>query len=129
MKGQMAFSYKKGQKVPSWVQHLSGGNADSEDCICIFGSNGKLYVLPNGDIVTYQHRRRDSNSSCIYISNAIGVVVLGAGKNKNVFRWFSESSKFGGISGCTNARNSTGIKVTTKTKPIPAKDPRVLIAF
>ena len=129
MKGQMVFSYKKGQKVPSWVQHLSGGNCDSKDLVCEFGSNGKLYVLPNGDIVTYQHRRRDSNSACIYISNAIGVKVIGAGNNKSVFRWFSESDKFGGISGCTSARKSTGIKVTTKTKPLPSKDPRVLVVF
>ena len=129
MKGQMVFSYKKGQKVPNWVQLLSGGNAESEDCICVFGSNGKLYVLPNGDIVTYEHRRRDRKSSYIYIKNAIGVNVMGAGNNRNKFSWFGNLLKRNGLSGCSLARNMTGIKVTTKTTPIPEKDPRVLTAF
>ncbi|AUS02109.1 hypothetical protein NVP2095A_28 [Vibrio phage 2.095.A._10N.286.46.E10] len=129
MKGQMVFSYKKGQKVPSWVQYLSEGNWDSEDLICEFGSNGKLYILPNGDIVTYAHRERDRSSSCIYIDNAHGIHVTGAGDNKNIFHHFSNYLKKGRLSGCTKARKATGIKVTTKTKPIPEKDPRVLIAF
>ena len=117
MKYQQVFSYKKGQPVPSWVQYLHGGNAGSSELVCVFGSSGKLYVLPNGDLVTYPSRPRDRGASIIYINNAQSVAVIGAGNNKNVFHLYGSPRL---------ARRVVGIRVTTKTRPLPHSDPRTI---
>ena len=109
---QQIFKFKKGQNVPQWVLPALDCNGLPYSGVgsIKFGSNGKLFLMPDGCAVSYPSRERDNRASFIKILGAVGVRLY--------------TNMLAHSSSCSGARRHKGIKNSVKAKPLPIFDPR-----
>lgn len=112
-----AFSYKKGDIVPPWIMityNKSDGELYSGDGTIKFGQNGKLFVLPDGDLVIYKSRVRDRNACLARVGVSDSNIYCAGDKGNDLHCWPA----------CRSAMRSFKLKNTVKTTMLPQSDPR-----
>ena len=109
---QQIFKFKKGQAVPQWVLPALGHDGFPYSGVgsIKFGSNGKLFLMPDGCVVSYPSRERDKRASFIKVLNAVGVKLY--------------TNMIAHSNSCSGARKHKGIKNSVKAKSLPIFDPR-----
>jgi len=120
------YKFKKGMPVPSWVQYIECTNNDKAvDYNCYFMSNGKLTLLPDGDIVMWVTKR----ASCVIYFNPedqdATCKMIGAGNNDNTCHIYGFNDPR--FSGSKLARINHGIKNTTKCELLPDVRPALYL--
>ena len=125
MKQVNVYKFKKGMKVPPWVQHVTGElNNLFVNMLVEFRTDGKIFVMDNKDLIITTRRMR-KRESVIYVKPTdkvdVTVTIKGAGDNEAHCHMYSYIHD---ISSVMLARKYHKIKNKAKCEFLPIYDPR-----